>query len=102
MPVGVIAEQRGHADNRITEQHYAHLDPSYIADTIRSHFRTLGIAGARGIKEAMKQLWPDRILKGLSAKDRNNVIDQLTGNGNSVPKDSESAIQRLLKVQRPK
>jgi adenylate cyclase len=40
---GVIAEQLGHADTRMTEKHYAHLAPSYVADTIRAHFPTLGI-----------------------------------------------------------
>jgi integrase len=44
VPMGVIAEQLGHADTRMTEKHYAHLAPSYIADTIRAHFPTLGIA----------------------------------------------------------
>jgi hypothetical protein len=29
----------------MTEKHYAHLAPSYVADTIRAHFPTLGIAG---------------------------------------------------------
>ena len=33
VPMGVIAEQLGHADTRMTEKHYAHLAPSYIADT---------------------------------------------------------------------
>jgi hypothetical protein len=28
----------------MTEKHYAHLAPSYIAETIRAHFPTLGIA----------------------------------------------------------
>jgi len=41
--LGVIAEQLGHADTRMTEKHYAHLAPSYVADTIRAHFPTLGI-----------------------------------------------------------
>jgi integrase len=45
VPLGVIAEQLGHADTRMTEKHYAHLAPSYIANTIRAHFPTLGIAG---------------------------------------------------------
>jgi integrase len=45
IPMAVIAEQLGHADNRMTEKHYAHLAPSYIADTIRAHFPTLGITG---------------------------------------------------------
>jgi hypothetical protein len=42
--MGVIAEQLGHADTRMTEKHYAHLAPSYVADTIRTHFPMLGIA----------------------------------------------------------
>ena len=43
--MGVIAQQLGHADTRMTEKHYAHLAPSYVADTIRAHFPTLGIGG---------------------------------------------------------
>jgi integrase len=45
VPMGVIAQQLGHADTRMTEKHYAHLAPSYVADTIRAHFPILGIAG---------------------------------------------------------
>jgi integrase len=45
VPMGVIAEQLGHADTRMTEKHYAHLAPSYVAETIRRHFPMLGIAG---------------------------------------------------------
>jgi integrase len=44
VPMGVIAEQLGHVDTRMTEKHYAHLAPSYVADTIRAHFPVLGIA----------------------------------------------------------
>jgi integrase len=44
VPMGVIAEQLGHADTRMTEKHYAHLAPSYVADTIRANFPKLGIA----------------------------------------------------------
>jgi integrase len=43
VPFGVIAKQLGHADTRMTEKHYAHFAPSYVADTIRAHFPTLGI-----------------------------------------------------------
>ena len=43
VPMGVIAAQLGHANTRMTEKHYAHLAPSYVADTIRAHFPTLGI-----------------------------------------------------------
>lgn len=45
VPMGVIAAQLGHADTRMTEKHYAHLSPSYVADTIRRHFPAMGIGG---------------------------------------------------------
>ena len=38
----VIAEQLGHDDLRMTKR-YSHLSPSYVADTIRANFPTLGI-----------------------------------------------------------
>ncbi len=44
VPMGVIAEQLGHSNSRVTEKHYAHLAPSYVADTIRAHAPTFGIA----------------------------------------------------------
>jgi integrase len=43
VPMGVIAAQLGHSDTRMTEKHYAHLAPSYIADTIRANFPNLGL-----------------------------------------------------------
>ena len=49
VPMGVIAVQLGHADTRMTEKHYAHLAPSYVADTIRAYFPTLGIAAESNI-----------------------------------------------------
>jgi len=36
-PMGGIAAQLGHVDTRMAEKHYAHLAPSYIADTIRAN-----------------------------------------------------------------
>ena len=45
VPMGVIAEQLGHADTRMTEKHYAHLAPSYVAETIRAHFPRVDIGG---------------------------------------------------------
>jgi hypothetical protein len=39
VPMGVIAEQHGHADTPMTEKHYAHLASTYIANTIRAHSR---------------------------------------------------------------
>lgn len=43
VPMGVIAAQLGHADTRMTEKHYAHLSPSYVAETIRANFPVLGL-----------------------------------------------------------
>ena len=39
----VIAAQLGHSGTRMTERHYAHLAPSYIADEVRTRFGVLGI-----------------------------------------------------------
>ena len=41
VPMAVIARQLGHADTRMTEKHYAHLAPNYVADTIRRSFPRL-------------------------------------------------------------
>jgi integrase len=41
VPMAVIARQLGHADTRMTERHYAHLAPNYVADTIRARFPRL-------------------------------------------------------------
>ena len=40
VPLQVIAAALGHADTRITEKHYAHLMPNYVADTIRANLPT--------------------------------------------------------------
>jgi integrase len=37
VPMAVIARQLGHSDTRMTERHYAHLAPNYVADTIRAN-----------------------------------------------------------------
>ncbi len=39
----VIAAQLGHADSQMVERHYGHLAPSYVADTIRAAFGTMGL-----------------------------------------------------------
>jgi integrase len=41
VPMAVIARQLGHTDTRMTERHYAHLAPNYVADTIRANFPNL-------------------------------------------------------------
>jgi integrase len=43
VPLAVIAAQLGHSDTRMVEKHYSHLAPSYIADTVRAAFGSLGI-----------------------------------------------------------
>ncbi len=43
VPMGVIAAQLGHSDTRMTERHYTHLGSSYLADTVRQAFGTLGL-----------------------------------------------------------
>jgi len=50
VPMAVIAAQLGHADTRMTERHYAHLSPSYVAETIRANFPTLGIVPKSNIR----------------------------------------------------
>jgi integrase len=42
VPMGVISAQLGHSDTRMTEKHYAHLAPSYVAETIRAALPDLG------------------------------------------------------------
>ena len=41
--MAVIAKQLGHAHTRMTEKHYTHLAPSYVAGTIWANFPNLGI-----------------------------------------------------------
>jgi Phage integrase family len=43
VPMGVVAAQLGHADTRTCEKHYAHLAPSYVAQTIRANFPVLNL-----------------------------------------------------------
>jgi integrase len=43
VPMAVIAKALGHADERITQRHYAHLAKNYVADTIRAASAGLGI-----------------------------------------------------------
>ena len=48
VPMAVIAEALGHADERITRRHYAHLSKSYVADTVRAAVGGLGIVDQKG------------------------------------------------------
>jgi integrase len=42
MPLPVLARNLGHSTTRMTELHYSHLAPSYMADTIRKHAPSFG------------------------------------------------------------
>ena len=44
VPLNVVAHNLGHADTRMTERHYSHLAPSYIAETIRKFAPDFGTA----------------------------------------------------------
>ncbi len=43
VPMAVMAQALGHRDERITRKHYAHLSPSYVANTVREHAAGMGI-----------------------------------------------------------
>lgn len=55
VPMGVIAAQLGHADTRMTEKHYAHLSPNYIAETVRAALPTFGIVKVTNIEPMRKK-----------------------------------------------
>jgi integrase len=42
VPLQMIADALGHADTRMTSRHYAHLQPSAVADAIRTHLPNFG------------------------------------------------------------
>ena len=50
VPMAVIAEALGHADERITRRHYAHLAPSYVASQVREHTAGLNIVERSNVK----------------------------------------------------
>jgi integrase len=52
VPMGVIAAQLGHADTRMTERHYAHLSPNYVADTVRAALPALGIVEKSNVQHS--------------------------------------------------
>lgn len=54
VPLQVIAEALGHADTRITQRHYAHLLPSYVADTIRANVPEIGVTSGNVRKIKVK------------------------------------------------
>lgn len=50
VPMAVIAEALGHADERITRKHYAHLSPSYVSETVRAAVSGLGIVEKSNVR----------------------------------------------------
>lgn len=55
VPMAVIAAQLGHEDTRMTEKHYAHLAPSYVADTVRAAFGDMGIVPKTNVKRITRK-----------------------------------------------
>jgi integrase len=49
VPMAVIAAQLGHSDTRMTERHYAHMSPSFVAETVRAAFGDLGIVAPSNV-----------------------------------------------------
>jgi hypothetical protein len=45
-PLLVVAEALGHSGTRMVEKHYAHLAPSYVAETIRRTAPDLDVTAA--------------------------------------------------------
>jgi integrase len=56
VPMAVIARQLGHADTRMTEKHYAHLAPNYVAQTIRENFPVLELGSSTQVIRLHKAL----------------------------------------------
>lgn len=55
VPLQVIAYALGHSDTRMTERHYAHLQPSYAAETIRAHLPSYGDDKPAKVRKLRKQ-----------------------------------------------
>ena len=55
MPLMVVAKNFGHADTRMTEKHYGHLAPSYIADAIRAHAPRFGMESEGKVRAIQKR-----------------------------------------------
>jgi len=56
VPMGVIAAQLGHSDTRMTEKHYAHLSPNYIAETVRAALPTFGLVDVTNIQSIRSKM----------------------------------------------
>ncbi len=54
VPLQVIAELLGHSDTRVTSKHYAHLMPSFVANTLRENLPQFVADEAYKIKKLKK------------------------------------------------
>lgn len=53
-PLAVVAAQLGHTDTRMVEKHYGHMAPSYVADTVRATFTSMGVVEETNITPLRK------------------------------------------------
>jgi hypothetical protein len=63
VPLAVIAAQLGHSDTRMVEKHYGHLAPSYVAETVRHAFGSLGLVEPSNVARLActdRRHWKDR------------------------------------------
>jgi integrase len=60
VPMGVIAAQLGHSDTRMTERHYTHLSPNYVAETVRAALPALGIVERSNVETLKKTKFRNR------------------------------------------
>ena len=60
VPLAVIAVQLGHHDTRMVEKHYGHLAPSYVADTVRAAFGSMGIVDESNVTPLRRKSLPNR------------------------------------------
>jgi hypothetical protein len=61
--MGVIAAQLGHADTRMTEKHYAHLAPNYVATTIRASLPKMGIVEESNVRSIERRERSDAVAR---------------------------------------
>jgi hypothetical protein len=96
----VVAEDQPKQATVVTED-----QPKQANVAAEDQAKQASIAGAKaqGISEAISQLWPSEIPKGLTAKDRNKaIIDRARLNGSSISISPERAIQRVLRARKSK
>jgi integrase len=55
VPLVVIAAQLGHTDTRMVEKHYGHLAPSYVSETVRQAFGSIGIVAPSNVERLVSK-----------------------------------------------